>query len=287
MEEIRQTGLGGTDIAAVLGMSPWRSPFDVFLDKTGQLEKGATNESRKRWGQRLQRVIADAYAEETGREVEWVDKTIHHASRPYQVWTPDALCTKEPRGLDCKTAALDQIRKWGDAGTDQVPDYVALQLHWYLSASEREYWDVALLIAGSDFRIYSLKRDAEVEGMLLQAGERFWKDHVVANKPPEITATDTTAEWLKKRFPKNDGAIRHATEEEIGLLLQYKTAQELFEVQEKRRDDVEMRVKTVIGDSDGLSFSGGYVSYKLVKGGHRNFDVPDHRRIYRGFKEGR
>lgn len=281
----RDSGIGGTDIAAILGMSPWRSPFDVWLSKTGQLP-AVPEDNRKRWGKRLQRVIADAYAEETGRPIEWLDRTFRHPTRPFQTWSPDALCTRESRGLDAKTCGFDQADKWGDTGTNQVPDYVALQNHWYLSAAEdRDFWDVALLVAGSDFRIFTTARDIEVEGMILAAGEKFWKDHVLGNKAPAITATDTTTEWLKRRFPRNNGALRDATGEEITLLLDYKARKEALKSQDKQVADIEANIKALIGNDDGIKWGWNKVTFKLVPGGHREFDVPAHRRLHSTFKE--
>lgn len=277
----RTVGIGGTDISAILGLNPWRSPFDVYLEKTGQLGR-SPEDNRKLWGKRLQRVIAEAYSEETRRPVEWVDRTMR-SSRDFQLWTPDALCTEEARGLDCKTCGLDQADKWGDTGTAEVPDYVALQCAWYMSAGEQEYWDVALLVAGSDFRIFTIQRDMEIEGMILDAGEKFWADHVVAGVAPEITATDTTTEWLKKRFPKNDGAVRLAGEEEIALLDEYRGAYEDYKIAEKLNDDLEVKIKFQIGDSDGLKWSGGKITNKIVRGGERHFTIPDHRRLHRAF----
>lgn len=283
---VRSKGIGASEIACVVGLHPTRSAFDLWLSKTGQVEQDdmATN-PRVRWGRLLEQAIAQGYGVETGREVEWFDQTIE-GRHPYQVLTPDAFVVNEPIGIDCKNIAWDQAGKFGEPGTAEVPDSIACQCHWSLSAlPEREQWHVAALFGGHNLKVYIVLRDVEVEAMLVEAGERFWVDNVLGGKAPEVTATDSTLEWLKKRFPMNDGKIRHAADEEVVILERYRECQDQFEIVEKRRDDAEVKVKLAIGDSDGLSYRGGYVSYKLIPGGHRSFDVKPFRRIYRGFKK--
>ncbi len=282
---LRSKGIGASEIACVVGLHPTRSAFDLWLAKTGQVEQeDFASNPRVRWGRLLEQAIAQGYAIETNREIEWFDKTIL-GRHPYQVLTPDAFVVHEPIGVDCKNVAWDQAGKFGEPGTAEVPDRIALQCHWSLSAlPERERWDVAALFGGHNLKVYIVVRDEEVEAMLVEAGERFWVDHVLNGKAPEITATDSTLEWLKKRFPDNDGALRTPTLEEEDLLNCYRLADEEFDIAEKNKKDLEARLKFAIAESEGFIWSGGTVTFKKVRGGPRSYVVPDHRRLHKNFK---
>lgn len=260
----RHTGIGGTDVSAIMGMNPWRDPYDVWLEKTGQAPEFQPNE-RMEIGKALERGIADLYAQRTGRRIQWSDKTRRHPKRPWQLWTPDFLIKGESGGGDCKNIALDQAGKWGEPGTDEVPDHYAIQAHWYMSASNRNFWDIAVLIAGNDFRVYTIKEDRETQQLLLEAAERFWLSHVVPSVPPPIGASPMTERFLKEKFPRNRSSIRPATADEIGLLSDYSRVRTELGVLQKQKDALENQLKAAVAEADGLESDCGYFTWKRSK----------------------
>jgi predicted phage-related endonuclease len=263
-EELRSKGIGGSEVAAIVGLDPRRDAFGVYGEKLG-LVKRAPPSARMKWGRRIERVIAEAYGEETGRAVVWDDHTIANPIRPWQLMTPDAfvwfpgpgaswIAPNVEYGLDCKNVSWDQAPKWGAAGTEQVPEWIACQCHWYCSAADLPYWDIAALFGGNDFRIYRIYRDTEVETLLLIEVEKFWRSHVLARVPPPMGCSQAAADYLKQRFPKNIRELRLAEPEELSLLAQLKRARADFDRAEARKDTLELLIKQAIGDADGLLF---------------------------------
>lgn len=264
----RRHALGGTDVAAILGLSPFRSPYDVWLDKSGlNDDRDRSGNERTQWGKRLERVIAEAYTETTGRPHEWLDRTFGHPKFEHGCWTPDALLTQDNGGLDAKTCGPDQGRNWGDPQIepDSVPDYIATQAHWYMSASEREFWDIALLVGGSDLRIYRIPRDREIEGVILDEARQWWAKHITEGVPPEMTCTPATEAYLKRRFPRGSGTLRVPNGNEAAIIEQFLEAREWKHDAETAYGDAEVRLKAAIGDDDGFSFSGGRITFKRTK----------------------
>ena len=257
--KLRAQGIGGSEVAAILGLDPRRDAFAVYADKLGLVERAAPT-GRMLWGKRIERVIADAYSDETGRAHEWCDDTRVHPTRPWQVFSPDAFVLGPPLtgprptigGLDAKNVAWDQAAKWGDPGSDLVPDSIALQCQWYCSAAELPWWDVAALFGGNDLRVYRLHRDAEIEATLLEEAERFWRDHVLARVPPAPGASAATTEALKRMYPRNVEACRFATPEEAEMLMRMKAARERADAADAEKDAAENAVKLAIGESEGL-----------------------------------
>jgi predicted phage-related endonuclease len=262
---VRTAGLGGTDIGAIVGVHPQRDAFSVYAEKVGLLDTviAATNR-RVTWGTKLQRVIADAWSETTGKPHKWIDHTLRGKAADFQIYTPDArsLAPRDLRGLEVKTAGLDQARYWGESGSSIVPDHYAVQCAWYLSAADVDRWDIALLIAGSDFRIYTLHRDPELEALLLETAADFWHGHVLARRPPAPGSGAASAEALKRLFPRNIEAMRVATDREAALMENLRAARERFDAAEAEKKELEHALEFAIGEADGLTFRGGKVTWR-------------------------
>lgn len=259
--QIRRRAIGGTDIAAIVGVSPFASPWDVYARLTGLLD-GVTFEgnTRMRWGKLIERAIAEGYTEETGRAHVWCDRTLPHPENPHFCWTPDAEVPTD-RGLDCKSISIDQRDKWGD-GITEVPEHIAVQAQWYMAAARRPFWDIAALFGGNTLRVYTLQHDPELAGLLEENAERFWVDNVEGRKEPTITATEPARQYLKQKFKTHTDEM---IETVIPLIQDYREARDAFKAAEKRKDDLELGVKLCIGDKLGLIGPWGKITLNTVK----------------------
>lgn len=190
----RRAGIGGTDAAAILGVSPWRSALDVYLDKRGNLEDAADNASM-RWGRALEPVIADAYSEQTGIVFERGLSIVHPQHEELR-GSLDGLAAD--RVVEIKTARTAE--GWGEPGSDEVPVHYAAQAMHYLLLTGKALVDFAVLIGGSDFRIYTIERDEPTIELLRERELAFWREHVVPGiPPPATTARDARARWPLSR----------------------------------------------------------------------------------------
>lgn len=282
--EIRSRGVGGSEIAAIMGLDPRRDAYAVWAQKTGLLKHSEPNE-RMIAGKFLEQGIARWYAARTQQEVEWIDYTMHHTERTWQVYTPDALVVNTrgdwPRylkGVDCKNVAWDQREKWGEPGTDDVPDPIHLQCQWYCSAADLPEWDVAACFGGNDLRIYTVRRDVEIETAILYEAERFWNDHVLTGEPPEPGPSPATTEALKQIYPQHKQDLRWASAEEIELLDRLRRTGIEWDDVNSRYTALENQVKVRIADSEGLYLpDGGKITWRK----ERDSVGPDYESIAR------
>ena len=186
----RRTGIGGSDVAAILGLSKWSTPLAVYLDKIGEAPAVEDN-GPMRWGRYLEPVIRQAYSDETGRNVRVMDM-IRHPTREYMLANIDGF-TDDGRLLEIKTARTAE--GWGEVGTDQIPTPYLFQVQHYLEVTGFEFCDVAVLIGGSDFRLYEVGVDPELCRMIVEAEAEFWS-RVQRREPPEpVTMADAIARW--------------------------------------------------------------------------------------------
>lgn len=202
--------IGGSDVAAIVGVSPHAGPLSVYMRIVEGVEREDTPALSR--GRRLEPVVLDWYAETTGRELvrapALCPKRQHHRA------SLDGI-SRERRGnlwrvVEAKTAGARDADRWGDDGTDSIPAEYLCQTQYYmgvghdLGSAEDDVCDVPALIAG-DFRLYRVAYDEETYDLLVEAVDRFWVDHVLPKRPPEPTALPNDAEAIRRRFRRHEG----------------------------------------------------------------------------------
>lgn len=193
----RMQGLGGSEIAAVLGLSPYESRFSLYFRKLGEVG-GIEITPEIEWGTRLEDAVAtkffDAHPEYTLDPAS--NGTYCHAERNWQITNPDRLYRRDGALglLEIKTAPYGD--GWGDSGTDEVPPHVRIQCVWYGDIFGLYRADVACLIGGCDYREYVLTWNEEEAVLLRDAGRKFL-DEVAAGIRPDIDSHTATYQTLR------------------------------------------------------------------------------------------
>lgn len=220
-EQERMTGLGGSDIGAILGLNPWRTPWQVYQEKIGEAAPFDGN-LQTRFGTHAEEFVAREYCQQTGRQVQRFNSMLRHPEVPL-IGHVDRLVVPEGQkrasykseirtelGLEAKTAsafATGRGSDWGESGSDQVPESYLVQCAVYMALTECPHWDLAVLFGNTEFRIYHLARDMELEAMILDEAARFWTDHVLPCVPPDPTSEAEA----RQRWPRqSDGKVLDA-----------------------------------------------------------------------------
>lgn len=262
--EIRKTGIGASEIGAVAGLSPYAGPLDVYLRKAGLVDD-VTSEAAE-WGHALEPLVADRYARETGATLRPVS-TMRHPREPWILATPDRIAEKggEEWLVEVKTASIRVAHRWGEPYTDEVPEEYLAQVTWQMLVTGHRRADVALLIGGQEFRIYSVPYDEELAAALVETGRRFWLDHVIAQVPPEQGSVSAMREYLRRQYPRDERPIRDATPEEVQALEELRQARAAYAAAAAAKEAAEDRVRRIIGESAGLQSPIGRVTWKKTR----------------------
>jgi predicted phage-related endonuclease len=250
--ERRRLGLGASEIASVLNLNPYSDPFAVYISKVDPIIQKPTVAQRR--GHFLERGVAQWFAEDTGKEVEWFDQMEFHQQYPWMFASPDAWIIEagvRVAELQIKTVGFRNVDDYGD-GPDEVPIYTAVQCHWTMAVTDKPYCIVAALVGLDDLRTYQIWRDKEIERVLIEEGDRFWHQVVLARKPPPIGCSPSAAAYLKQKYPRNITPLRVATPEESILLRELKMAKEIEAKAIINCTAAENRVKLAIQDGEGL-----------------------------------
>lgn len=272
---LRRTGIGGSEIAAVVGLDPYRTPLDVYLAKVEGYEE-PDNAAMER-GRFLEAGVADWYAYRTGR-VLMPCTTVRHGRL---LCTPDRVGLLDghpPRDLSIKVPGPYVREQWGEAGTDEVPVPYAAQVQWelkILAALEisEPVADLAAPVDG-DLRVYTLTADAELQAMLVEGAERFWRDHVEPKRPPPLDHTPSSARWLARRFQRDTQPMRKAGLADEVLAAELQDALTHAATASERATLLEHRMRECIGEASGIEGSGWRITWKANKNGVRSFRVP-------------
>lgn len=190
-QSIRQSGIGGSDAAVILGLSHWKSPVQLYYEKRGEIGLDPPNEAMH-FGNLLEEVIAREYARRTGQKVARVNSTLRHPDHSWMMAHIDRRILNQADGmlLECKTAGKWwKASDWGESGTSDIPDYYMPQIQHYLAVTGWKSADLAALLAGNDFRIYSIERDDHYIKNLIASEADFWR-RIQENDPPGPESED-------------------------------------------------------------------------------------------------
>ncbi|MFM9368092.1 YqaJ viral recombinase family protein [Streptomyces sp. Da 82-17] len=279
---VRRTGVGGSEVAAVLGMSRYSSAYEVYLDKRGELplDRPRSPELAEAafWGLAHEPTIASVFADRTGLGVVEGPGTVAHVERRWMLANVDRYVIEAGEAapsslLEIKTRSAFQLDEW----LGGVPDGPALQTHWYLAVTGYSHAHVAALLGGNRLVVHRVERDEQlVEHLVALVGE-FWQG-VLDGTPPPIDGSPATEELLGHLYDVRAGAETVADPAEVLPLLErrrelkareQRTADELREVDNKLRATAgEAEVVKVQGEVAFTWKQSGPVSAKRLAAAH-------------------
>ena len=235
--DIRRQGIGGSDIAAILGLNKYRTPIDVYQDKLGIAAEVEENEAMH-FGTILEEIVAEEFADRTGMKVQKVNSTICVGKDYWMRANIDrAIVNREIAGnvrvkeqegtnriittdaiLECKTAGMRSAHLWGPSqeleivtgevtSEHEIPIAYELQVQWYMAITGVSKAYVAVLIGGQEFRCYEVERNDTLIAHMTQYAHKFWFENVCMKNPPEPTNSNElqaacrleTVKWPRPR----------------------------------------------------------------------------------------
>lgn len=252
----RTRGIGGSDVGAICGVSPFTSARQIYLNKTGQfqdaLKPNDAAKERMHFGHMLEPIVADEYSQRTGNKVIAVNATLVHKDHPWALANVDRLIVDDdgrPVGiLECKTTSEYMNEEW-ESG-EILMSYI-YQLNWYLWILGLEKGAFACLVGGNKFYYYDVFRNDELlENTIIPAAEKFWFENVLALKEPEMQATDTDfANSIYSTVVKNSEITLPDDETNELARTVFECKAKIKEL-EKIRDEAQNRIKDRLQDTE-------------------------------------
>lgn len=261
----RQKFLGGSDIAAVLGISPWRTPLDLFRDKTTpRIEDDQRKRSLFRRGSALEPFIAELLVESLaaqGHSVEIVSANTRYQDPEHSMFAAEIDYELRLDGADditnceLKSVSPFNVKGWGESGTDELPLHYMAQVMWGLGVTDRKQGILAALFGFDDFRTYPVPADVETIAAMRQRALAFWTDHVLTGTPPApLNAAD-----IARVFPSEskDGPPLLADESLTAKVLRLRACREEGSAREAEAEAIEFEIKLAMRDASELILPNG------------------------------
>ncbi|NUQ79427.1 MAG: YqaJ viral recombinase family protein [Polyangiaceae bacterium] len=286
---MRRKAIGSSDVPKILGLGPrrengrpFRGPLDVWVTKDTASRPGMQLDENDEEtdelpppmiGHLLERTILDIYTRQTKIVVE-PGRTVRHPTIPWAVATPDGLASQFSIGCECKVVGARMMHEWP---RDSLPAGVEAQCRWAMGVTGRSRWDVAALIGGTDFRIYTLRREMDIERELIRQIEVFWQTYVEGDCEPPTDDPDELQRYLRYRY-RNGGAescLRDDSERTattVRRLAEVKRQLATFECEEKT---LENELCRAAGDHYGIEGPWGRFLWIPMEGRVRWRDVAE------------
>ena len=276
--EQRRFSLGASDAAVVMGLSPWKSALQLWLEKTGAVEAEDLSENGSvEWGNRLESLIIAKFAEshpelEVTPNTEQVSES--HKYHPFITATVDAWVVALDAStypLEIKTASAWKEKEWEQG----VPTYYLAQVQHQMFVTGAEKAWVAVLIGGQSYKEYLVLRDDAFISLMLDAERSFW-DRVCNVIPPDADGSESAADALKAMYPQS------VEDKCIDLPPELENTIALKRVHEKTIDEYEaveraltQKVISALGDAEQGKVGRYVVSYKSNKKGYRTLRIKE------------
>lgn len=259
----RSKVIGGSDIAAVLGLSPWKTPLDLYHDKRNPRLEGPPKAVFKR-GIRWEGAVAEMLVErleQEGHTVEIVSGNRRYldAEQPFFASEIDFEIrldgAREITNCELKTVHPFKSKEWGQSGTDTLPVHYTAQLMMGLGVTRRRNGMLAALFGADELRVYPVQADNDVITAIRQRAVAFWTDHVLAGVAPE----PTTLEDLSKLFDKDnpDAKPLLADHSIAEMVLRMRAISAEIKAREAESEVLEFQIKRLMTDCTSIVMPNG------------------------------
>lgn len=257
-ENERKCGIGGSDIAAVMGLSKWKTPLDVYNEKKGIVTPQFTDEVRRRMsvGLALEEVIRKETVKKNPLFTIKKAKYIKHPEHSFIMAHPDGIIvdseTNDNYIFEAKTAGYDS---WGD--DVPIEYYLQIQQYMLIANLDRAYL-ACLTLNNMKMHYYWYDADKEVQQRIIDAAVNFWNNHFLKDIPPEDKKDVSEIEHV----PDNYLEIDNLTMRELQRLANLKADKKRLETQISMIED---NAKNLIAENEGLKYNNEIVvTYKAI-----------------------
>lgn len=266
--EVRKTGIGGSDAAAAVGLSPYKSQLELWLEKTGrdaELPKPDPNDTTEPvyWGTLLEPIVAAAYTKQTGNRVRKVNAVLQHPDIPFMLANLDreVIGVPDVQILECKTAGEFGGRLWSEG----VPEYVQLQVQHQLAVTGKQAADVAVLICGQKLEVHRIQRDDELIARLIPLETQFW-EYVTSDTPPPADGSASAERALRCLYPGNGATADFSMDRTLSAAFADLVALRAdIAAREEQAERLKQTLMQAMGDASTAQFETGLVSFKRSK----------------------
>ena len=257
----RQCGIGGSDVGAILGINKYKTPFEVYIEKTEPITEVKEQSESAYFGDIFEDVVAKEFEKRTGKKVRRDRKHYKHKDYPFMVANIDRRVVGENAILECKTANQFLMKEWEG---EEIPASYLVQVQHYLAVTGADIGYIAVLIGGQKFIWKEVQRDEELIDMIIQSEREFWK-LVEAKTPPSLDGSSAAERYLSEKYSNAEvGKIEQLGFEYKEKIKNYFELKEQKGLLDNQITEIENQIKGELKNAE-FGFTPGYsISWKNV-----------------------
>ncbi len=242
----RNQGIGGSDAAAVCGVSKWRGPLTVYMEKKGLMERSEPGEAAY-WGTTLEDIVAKEFTKRTGLRVKRRNAMFRHPEYSWMIANVDREMVGANVGLECKTAGTYRGGEWDG---DELPDEYYIQIQHYMAVMGWSACWVAVLIGGQRFLCKKVERNEALILQIIEKERTFWEYFFLKDIPPDIGISDDAAAiWPED----TDAEMVQPDEITEQIAVELEVARQQKAEAELRENALTLKLQEIIGESQGIA----------------------------------
>lgn len=244
--ERRKKYVTSTDVAAILGVSPYKSAYDVWLDKRGMVDPQPSNDAME-----LGTLLEPALLQHAENELGRITRNQFRVKPDfYLAATCDAIENATGRPVEAKTAGLlgPLVGQWGDTGTDHVPDAYLVQAHVQMIVTDTDLCHLFAFLGGLGIRHYVIPKVEKLAAKIAGASVDFWTRCVEGGQEPGDSKADLE---VLKRVRRVTDKVGEAPAE---LIQAYEAICDALRTAELEKEALQAAILTKMGDAEAATF---------------------------------
>ena len=258
----RTEGIGGSDVSVIAGVNPFRSIFQLWLEKTGEVEPEETENDNTHFGNVLEPVVKREFSKRSGLKVRAKRALLQSEEYPFMLADLDGVIYENGKMnlFEAKTASAYKQEIWEKG----IAEEYVLQVQHYMAVTGAEKTYLAALVGGNRFYWKVVRRDEQKIAEIIALEKAFWEENVLAGKEPVPDGSGATTDFLNEKYASSNGNTILLPEEALSLCRRYEELSgQLNELQDKK-DAVSNQLKNFLKNNESGVIGEYRVTWKQV-----------------------
>lgn len=256
----RTKGIGGSDVAAIAGISRFKSVYEVWMEKTGQTVPDEAQNDFTHFGSVLEPVVKREFMQRTGLKVRAKRAILQSSEYPFMLADLDGVIHENGKMciFEAKTASAYKQDVW-EAG---VPEEYILQVQHYMAVTGAGKAYVAAIVGGNHFFCHEVFRDDVLIRQIIMIEKSFWDNNVLGGKEPLPDGSEAAASYLNEKYSRANGRTIELPEEMLALFEDYDRISGELEALKEQKEAVTNRLKSCLKENEAGTVGGRLVTWK-------------------------
>ena len=264
----RTKGIGGSDVSIIAGINKFKSVFQLWLEKTGQVVPREEYNDYTHFGNILESVVKNEFMERTGLKVRAKKAILQSEEYPFMLADLDGIIYEngEKYIFEAKTASAYKQDVWENG----VPEEYQLQVQHYMAVTGIQKTYIAALVGGNHFYYHEVLRNEEIIQNIIQMEKSFWEENVLQGIEPVADGTEATTDFLNEKYRESNGNLIILPEDAADLCKKYDELTEQLNSLKEKKDAISNQLKNYLKENEVGIVGDRRVTWKEVM--TTNFD---------------